>query len=109
MQSKAVLFVTCSGKLENKLHGQVSIFTCRWINRALYTYRIAAQAVSQSWLGMGMGKGICVRGVPDSIPGETTPFLVTVSNEKSEKLLGMTMMTDHQLPPCINNVFRLSI
>ncbi len=41
----------------------------------LYTYRIAAQAVLQAWLGMG-GKGIGVRGVQGSIQGEggTTPF-----------------------------------
>ena len=40
-----------------------------------YIYGIAAWAASQAWLGMGgQGINISVRGVPDSILGQTTPF-----------------------------------
>ena len=43
-------------------------------------YGIAAQVVSQAWLGMG-GQGIGVQGVLGLIPGEPPLFVVSVSNE----------------------------
>ncbi len=47
---------------------------------SMHVYGIAGRAASQAWLGMG-GQGIGVRGVPGSIPGGTTAFVVSVSNE----------------------------
>ncbi len=62
--------------------------------QGLYRYRIAGRAASQAWLGMG-GQGIGVRGVPGSIPWETTTFdgvsfkWDRLKREDSEKVLGL--------------------
>ncbi len=76
--------------------------------QGLYTYRIAAWAASQPWLGMG-GQGICVREVPGSIPGGITHFDGVsfkwdrlVERKDSEKVSGLRKIhwvNSSQVPP----------